>query len=46
VNYINADNENENEIADDWFDIQSGIKKKNEIMDILYNKDYDCRKIS
>lgn len=46
VNYraLDADNENVDEIADDWFDLQSGIQKRNEIIDLLYynnDGDYD-----
>ena len=46
VNYraLDADNENVDEIADDWFDLQSGIQQRNEIIDLLYynnDGDYD-----
>jgi hypothetical protein len=46
VNYraLGAGNENVDEIADDWFDLQSGIQQRNEIIDLLYynnDGDYD-----
>jgi hypothetical protein len=33
--------QDENEIADDWFNLQSGIQKRNEIIDLLYNNAED-----
>ncbi len=33
--------QDENEIADDYFNLQSGIQKRNEIIDLLYNNAED-----
>ncbi len=32
-----VDHEDIYNIADDWFDLQSGIQKRNELIDILYD---------
>ena len=31
-----ANHEELNDIADDWFSLQTGVEKRNEIIDLLY----------